>query len=219
MTCPLKAKPRWTRRKDARPQELVAAALDLFVERGYAATRLDDVAAQAGVSKGTLYLYFTNKEDLFKAVVRENVLPVLGEAEDTIRDYQGSSADLFRALMLSWWERIGSTKAAGLTKLIIAESCNFPEVAAFYHEEVISRAKALFVSMLNRGITQGEFRPIDPKHATDVVMAPMIMLMMWKHSFGACSVEPIDPAQYLDCYIELMLKGLCSSGQCGSPSA
>lgn len=219
MLCPLKAKPRWTRRKDARPQELVAAALDLFVERGYAATRLDDVAAQAGVSKGTLYLYFTNKEDLFKAVVRENVLPVLGEAEETIRAYQGPSTALFRELMLSWWERIGSTKAAGIAKLIMAESCNFPGVAAFYHEEVISRAKALLVSMLNRGIERGEFRPIDPAHATDVVMAPMIMLMLWKHSFGACSVEPIDPKQYLDCYIALMLQGLCSDGQGDLPAA
>src|ERR1700739_4507230 len=97
MNCPIsKIKGRWERRKDARPQELLAAALDLFVERGYAATRLDDIATRAGVSKGTLYLYFTNKEDLFKAVVREHLLPVLGEFEQTIDQYQGHSCDLLR---------------------------------------------------------------------------------------------------------------------------
>src|SRR6185295_498201 len=111
MSCPFK--PKWERRKDARPQELLAAALDLFVERGYAATRLEDVAAQAGVSKGTLYLYFTNKEELFKAVVRENMLPVLGEAEGIVGQYAGSSVELFREIMLGWWERIGNTKLSG----------------------------------------------------------------------------------------------------------
>src|SRR5437868_15475989 len=107
------SKPRWERRKEARPQELLAAALDLFVERGYAATRLDDVAAQAGVSKGTLYLYFTNKEELFKAVVRENVLPVLDAAQEIIDNFEGGSADLFREIMMGWWLRIGSTKLSG----------------------------------------------------------------------------------------------------------
>jgi AcrR family transcriptional regulator len=211
-SCPLKAKPRWTRRKDARPQELLAAALDLFVERGYAATRLDDVAAQAGVSKGTLYLYFANKEDLFKAVVRENVVPVLGEAEAIVSGFEGPTADLFRRIMLAWWERFGSTKAAGITKLIMAESCNFPEVATFYYEEVITRAKSLVTAMLARGVARGEFRPLDIAHAVDVVIAPMIMLMMWKHSFGACSVDPIDPHQYLECYSDLLLQGLLTDG-------
>src|SRR5947207_12072417 len=95
MECPFGMKPRWERRKEARPQELLAAALDLFVERGFAVTRLEDVAKRAGVSKGTLYLYFANKEELFKAVVRENILPVLGEAEAIIDSFEGNSMDLF----------------------------------------------------------------------------------------------------------------------------
>ncbi len=124
MQCPLKSK-RWARRKEARPQELLAAALDLFVERGFAATRLDDVAARAGVSKGTLYLYFANKEELFKAVVRENMLPVLDEAADLIQQHEGDSATLFQDIMLGWWERVGNTKVSGITKLIMAESGKF----------------------------------------------------------------------------------------------
>jgi len=218
MTSLLKSKPRWERRKDARPQELLAAALDLFVERGYAATRLDDVAAQAGVSKGTLYLYFENKEELFKAVVRENVVPILGEAEAMVDNFEGHSADLFREIILGWWERIGATKLAGITKLIMAESCNFPEVAQFYHDEVISRGHAMIIRMLERGIARGEFRDIDVSEAKDVLIAPVLMLMMWSHSFHICRTETISPERYLNSFIDLFLHGLLSDKPAPSAS-
>jgi AcrR family transcriptional regulator len=209
MNCPInKIKGRWERRKEARPQELLAAALDLFVERGYAATRLDDVAAQAGVSKGTLYLYFTNKEDLFKAVVREHLLPVLGEAEQTIDQYEGHSSDLLREFILNWWERVGDTKLSGITKLIIAESGNFPEVAQFYHDEVISRGKAMIARALERGVARGEFRNIDAGQVTQVIVSPVIMLMMWKHSSGVCQTEPVSPIVFLNTFIDLLFHGL-----------
>ncbi|WP_420476045.1 TetR/AcrR family transcriptional regulator [Noviherbaspirillum sp. ST9] len=206
MNCPLKK--RWERRKDARPQELLAAALDLFVEKGFAATRLDDVAARAGVSKGTLYLYFTNKEELFKAVVRENVVPVLGEAEGILDAYEGSTVDLFKELILGWWERIGATKLSGITKLMMAESSNFPEVAQFYHDEVIKRADAMIARLLKRGIERGEFRPLDIEHATHVVCSPMIMLMMWKHSFSTCRPQETSPEAYLNAFVDLFLHGM-----------
>lgn len=208
MECPFKNKPRWTRRKEARPQELLAAALDLFVERGYAATRLDDVASRAGVSKGTLYLYFTNKEELFKAVVRENVVPVLGEAEEMIDSYEGSSTELFREIVLGWWERIGNTKLSGITKLMMAEAGNFPEVTQFYHDEVISRGNAMIMRMLERGIERGEFRRTNVYQAMNLICASMLMLMMWKHSFSACRAEPMSPDDYLDSFIDLFLHGL-----------
>lgn len=204
--CPLK-KPRWERRKDARPQELLAAALDLFVERGFAATRLDDVAMRAGVSKGTLYLYFANKEELFKAVVRENVLPALGEAEDIVGSYEGATTELFREIVFGWWERIGATKASGISKLMLAESNNFPELARFYRDEVIARADAMIAGLIQRGISRGEFRPIDIPHATSVLCAPMLMLMLSQHSFN-CQVHPVSPQQYLETFIELFLNGL-----------
>ncbi|OWW19108.1 TetR/AcrR family transcriptional regulator [Noviherbaspirillum denitrificans] len=206
MNCPLKK--RWERRKDARPQELLAAALDLFVERGFAATRLDDVAARAGVSKGTLYLYFTNKEELFKAVVRENVVPVLGEAEGILESFEGSTVELFREMVLGWWERIGATKLSGITKLMMAESSNFPEVARFYHDEVIQRGNAMIARMLRRGVERGEFRPVDIEHATQLVCSPMIMLMMWKHSFAECRTEQFSPEAYLNSFVDLFLNGM-----------
>lgn len=207
MDLPSKNK-RWERRKDARPQELLAAALDLFVERGFSATRLDDVAARAGVSKGTLYLYFTNKEELFKAVIRENVVPVIGEAEEKMSSFEGHSAILFQELVLAWWEQIGSTKLAGITKLMMAESGNFPEVAKFYYDEVISRSHAIVGRLLERGVARGEFRAVDVKQSTQVIVAPMVMLMMWQRCFDCHSREPISPQAYLQSFIDVFLRGL-----------
>lgn len=206
MLCPFK--PRWERRKDARPQELLAAALELFVERGFAATRLDDVAKVAGVSKGTLYLYFCSKEELFKAVVRESMLPMLGEAEGMIEQFSGSSEELFRLVINTWWDKIGNTSLSGITKLIMAEAGNFPEVAKFYQEEVIDRAEKMVISMLRRGIQRGEIRQVDLEIAPRILIWPMIMLMISKHSTGVCQVAPDKLAAYLEQYIDMSLHGL-----------
>ncbi|MFZ6752473.1 TetR/AcrR family transcriptional regulator [Undibacterium sp. Dicai25W] len=206
MSCPFK--PKWERRKEARPQELLAAALDLFVERGFAATRLDDVAKAAGVSKGTLYLYFSSKEDLFKAVVRESIVPLIGEAEGMIGEFSGDSEELFRAVMTNWWQNIGTTKLSGLPKLMMAEAGNFPELARFYQEEVVNRGEKLVATMLARGMQRGEIREVDLEIDARLLIAPMLMMMMWKHSSGVCMVEKEKLGTYLEHYIEMALHGL-----------
>ena len=196
------------RRKDERPSELVAAALDLFVERGFAATRLDDVAARAGVSKGTLYLYFESKEALFKAVIEEAIVPLLASAEDVIANDQGTSIDLLRRLLNGWREQIGATRLAGVPKLIIAEARNFPAVAQYYHDAVIVRGRALLRTLLQRGIERGEFRPLDLETAIDVIYAPLMMLVVWRSSLCFCAKET-DPATYLRTHFDLLVQGLC----------
>ena len=206
MSCPFK--PRWERRKDARPQELLDAALDLFVERGFAATRLDDVAKAAGVSKGTLYLYFSSKEELFKAVVRESVVPHLGEAEGMLDQFTGDSAQLLRELITTWWDKIGNTKLSGLTKLMIAEAGNFPDLARFYQEEVIDRGEKLVSKMLERGIERGEIRQVDIEIASRILIAPILMMMLWKHSEGVCQIAPDQLGAYLEQFIDMALHGL-----------
>lgn len=208
MQCPYDTKPRWERRKEARPQELLAAALDLFVERGFASTRLEDVARQAGVSKGTLYLYFTNKEELFKAVVRDSIVPVIGAAEDSIAGFDGHSAELLRAVIGNWWQRIGATKASGIPKLMMAEAANFPDIATFYQEEVIARGTRMIAGLLERAILRGEFRPMNVEIMTQVLVAPMLMLMTWKHSVGPCDQCHLDPLAFLDAFLDMALHGL-----------
>ena len=199
---------RWTRRKEARPAELISAALDLFVERGFAATRLEDVAARAGVSKGTLYLYFPSKEDLFKAVVRGGIVPAIERAEKQFEDHRGCAGELIRQIVKGWWASVGSTRLGGIPKLMIAESGNFPELAQFYHDEVISRGHRLVAAAVQRGIDTGEFQPVDVDYAMRLVIAPLWLLTVWRFSFGQCDNQQLDPLAYLDLHVDLILRGL-----------
>ena len=204
------AAPKRERRKEARPGELLDAALDLFVEKGFSAARVDEVAARAGVSKGTLFLYFQSKEDLFKAVVRENIAKKFPTWEEEFLTFEGSSADMLRYALVSWWERIGKTRASGITKLVMSEAQNFPEIAEFYQEEVIKPGNAMIRRILNRGVQSGEFRDIDLEQAVHIIVAPMIFLMMWKHSMGACaaSAKIVDPEQFIHMQVDVLLHGM-----------
>lgn len=196
------------RRKEARPAELTAAALELFVEKGYAATRLEDVAALAGVSKGTLYLYFDSKEALFKAVVREGLLPALTEGEKLVAGFTGDSATLLREVGTGMWRLIGAQRIGGIPKLIFAEARNFPEIARFYEQEVIQRGTALIRSVVSRGVARGEFWPVDIDAAVLLVMAPVLMRMIWRHSLDICCAAGVPDETYFAEYFELMLRGL-----------
>ncbi len=197
------------RRKEARPGELLEAALDLFVEKGFAATRAEEVAVRAGVSKGTLFLYFPSKEELFKAVVRENISGRFQEWNHEFETFDGSSADMVRYCMKMWWERIGATRASGLTKLMLSEARNFPELAAFYQREVIQPAQDLIRRILQRGVDRGEFQVLDMDYALFSITAPMVFLIMMKHSMGACMPQdyPLDPERYIASQAETLLNG------------
>lgn len=201
------------RRKDARPGELMDAALSLFVEKGFAATRVEEVAQRAGVSKGTLFLYFPSKVDLFKAVVRENIAGRFAEWNTAFDTFQGSTSDMVRYCMQQWWERIGATQASGITKLVMSESSQFPEIAECYHQEVIEPGNALIRKILQRGITRGEFRPLNLDYTIYSIIAPMIFVIMWKHSMGPCcglsgSGPALDPETFVSNQADVLLRGL-----------
>jgi AcrR family transcriptional regulator len=209
------------RRKEARPGELLAAALDLFVEKGFAATRAEEVAQRAGVSKGTLFHYFPSKEELFKAVVRENISGRFQEWSHEFESFEGSTAEMVRYCMKVWWERIGATTASGLTKLIISEARNFPDIAAFYQQEVIRPGTELIRRILKRGIERGEFRELDLDYAVFSITAPMIFLIMMKHSLGACVPHeyPLDPERYVNSQADIILNGLCVRPEAAAPAS
>lgn len=206
--CPIRAKRE--RRKEARPGELLDAALDLFVEKGFAATRSEEVAIRAGVSKGTLFLYFPSKEELFKAVITENLSGRFLEWNDEFEVFEGSTPDMLRYCMNSWWERVGSTRVAGITKLMMSEGRNFPALAEFYQREVVQPGHALLRRILQRGIERREFAEVDVDHAIYLILAPMIFLMLWQHAGSAC-VDPastFDPHKYLALQTETVIRGL-----------
>nr|WP_276554100.1 TetR/AcrR family transcriptional regulator [Cupriavidus gilardii] len=196
---------------------MVAAALELFVERGYAATRLEDVAAAAGVSKGTVYLYFANKKELFKTVVRENLVPALVRGTDLVDSYEGSTPELLRELLRGWWGLIGATPVAGLTKLIMAESANFPDIARFYHEEVMVPGDELFARVLARGVARGEFRALPANPTTTLICAPLVFLMLWQRAFRIGSDVDIDPEAFLDNLLQVLLFGLTAGAARDTP--
>jgi AcrR family transcriptional regulator len=198
------------RRKEARPGELLDAALDLFVEKGFAATRAEEVAARAGVSKGTLFLYFPSKEELLKAVVQENISGRFKEWNAEFEAFEGSSADMVRYCMLVWWKRVGATKASGITKLMISEARNFPEIAAFYQREVIQPGHALFRRILERGVQRGEFRALDLDYAVYAIVGTMVFLIMTRHALGACVAgnQPLDPERYIASQVDIILHGM-----------
>ena len=199
------------RRKGARPQELLQAALLLFDQKGFAATRIDEVAQKAGVSKGTLYLYYPSKEDLFKAVVRQNLSSLIEEGQQLAASFDGSSAELLRCLMQTWWERVGNTAVAGIHKIVLAEVRNFPELAQFYTDEVITPAHRLFTGALQRGVNSGEFRELPLHEVAHALIAPLIFMALQRHSFGCCPVRggvDVDPSLMLQTHLDLVLRGL-----------
>ncbi len=198
------------RRKEARPQELLAAALALFVEKGFAPPRAVGGAARAGVSKGTLYLYYPSKDELFKAVVRENLSIHIAEGLGWLAQHKGSMAELLRKVQLEWWQRVGLGPAGGITKIMVAEARNFPELARFYMDEVIAPTHRLLGGLIERGIASGEFRPVPVNETVQVLIGPLLQMVLYEHSFGACKLHgpPLDPPAVLAVQLDLILRGL-----------
>jgi AcrR family transcriptional regulator len=198
---------RWRRRKEARPDEILAAALASFTERGFAATRLEDVAARAGISKGTLYLYFRSKEELFKAVVRATLVPNLERVETQAAGFEGPSALLLERLLLTM-AGVVSSRVGGIPKLVIAEAGNFPDLARFYLDEVVRRGLRLIATILHRGIARGEFRTVDVEHAVFCVIAPMLIAALWKNSLEPHADALLDTPALARAHLDLLLRGL-----------
>jgi AcrR family transcriptional regulator len=198
------------RRKEARPQELLDAALALFVQKGFAATRAEEVAVQAGVSKGTLYLYYPSKEELLKAVIAHYLSDRIAEGAAQTAGFSGTATELLQSILIDWWTQIYESPAAGVFKLVITEVRNFPEIASFYHREVVERGHDLLGGIVRQGIAQGEFRPVDVDHAVHSLVLPLVMICLHRHSLGACAPADwhLDGSAFIAQHVHLVLAGL-----------
>jgi AcrR family transcriptional regulator len=199
--------PKWQRRKAARPAEILAAALDLFAEKGFAGTRMDEVAERAGVTKGTVYLYFKTKDELFKAMVRAELLPNI-ERLEAAAEADVPAAVLIERLIDMWATHVVPSRAALFPKLMIAEAGNFPDLAQFYLNEVLRRGLKLLRAVLRRGIEGGEFRPFDVDNVTYCVMAPLLLAVLWRHTFEPHDDRPLDVAALARAHIDVLFHGL-----------
>jgi AcrR family transcriptional regulator len=198
------------RLKEARPQQLLDAALMLFVEKGFAATRAEEVAQRAGVSKGTLYLYYPSKEELLKAVIREHLSSRIAAGAAEAEKHRGPMADLLREVFSRWWLEVFDSPTAGVFKLIITEVRNFPDIAEFYVAEVIQPGEELIAGIVQRGIRSGEFEDLDVPCVVHSLVLPMVMLCLHKHSLGACPGhhEDFDAHAFVRAHIDLVIRGL-----------
>jgi AcrR family transcriptional regulator len=213
MTVAATASPR-QRRKDARPQELLDAALALFVERGFAATRAEEVAQRAGVSKGTLYLYYPSKEELFKAVIARFLGSRIADTAQQVEAWRGAMGPLLEGLLVQWWQQVYASPASGTFKIVVAEVRNFPEIADFYVHNVIEPGEALIGSIVQRGIDSGEFRRVDVASVVHSLVLPMVMLCVHKHALGACSMHAmhqIDGHRFIAEHVALVVRGLTAA--------
>ncbi|MEO6527363.1 MAG: TetR/AcrR family transcriptional regulator [Gemmatimonadaceae bacterium] len=204
----LVAEPRWRRLPEERPKQILDAALEVFAERGLAAARLDDIAKRAGLSKGTIYLYFANKEELFRGVVRSTVIAFIEQGEAFFE----SEPDPRRALsawMNGHWAWIRSPRFPAMHRLVNSELRDFPDLTAFYATEVVGRAHRLVCGILERGMDTGVFRRMDPLVAARMLSALLITHGTWYHqknSFKSLANIPEDVlfAQIQDFFLHAM---------------
>jgi len=204
----------WNRRKQARPGEILEAALSVFAEKGYAAARMEDIATKAGVTKGTIYLYFPSKEEVFKSLARQHVGDTLRDAIVQARDYQGSVRDFLAMMITIMSAKIESGHVAVLPKIIIAESGNFPELARFWREEVIDKALGMLSGVIASGQARGEVRAdVLPEYVARLCVAPFVMSIIWRTVIAPTDKVPFDYRKFLSLHLDVLMRGLAPEGK------
>ena len=206
---PQDAAPRWRRRAADRPREILDAALTVFVEKGFAATKLDDVAVAAGISKGLLYRYFDNKAELFKEVIRQTLVTTIRDVGDRARASENALAalDVFLQQLAAVAK---DARRSAIPKLIISESGSFPELAVFYLAEVIGPGVQQLTGLIRRGVDSGEFRKVDPELAAKSIIAPLLMSVIWRHTFARHDSKRFDADALIRQHRDILLHGLAA---------
>jgi AcrR family transcriptional regulator len=200
--------PKFQRRKEARPGEIVKAALRVFGEKGFAAARLDEIAARAGVSKGALYLYFETKEDLFRAVVTEAVVPNVARIREMMAGFQGPFPDFVSTLARLFARTATRSPFGAIAKMVIGESRNFPALARHWHEAVVAPTLSLLIGVIARAQERGEVRPGDPRLYAVQLVGPFVLAVLWRETFVPVGAEPIDLERLAEQHARTQVLGL-----------
>jgi AcrR family transcriptional regulator len=207
MTQPVRSQ-RWQRRKEARPAELLEAALDVFFEKGFAAARLEDIAARAGVSKGTIYLYFDSKDDVFEALVQAIPLPNIETLRALAADATIPADTMLRRALTFMGGVLRDERMMKFPRLIVGEGGRFPKLAESYKRQVISRGVNILSSIIERGIAEGRFREVDPKHAAFNAFSPIVFTAIWQTTFAHFDGEALNPETFIAQHIDTFLRGI-----------
>lgn len=201
------ARPR-ARRLDpeARRRAILDAALIVFAENGFAGTRMDDVAARAGVAKGTLYLYFEDKKALFQGLVHDVAEPVLGVLEERVASFEGDTRELLALVFAHLAAQAVHSPRRHLVKLMMGEGERFPELADFYYREVVSRGMGVLRTINARALERGEITSDAGLRFPQLIIAPLLVAVMWESLFARS--EPLDTTDMLMTHVDLVLRGL-----------
>jgi AcrR family transcriptional regulator len=199
------AQPKYQRRKEDRPQEIADAAFSEFAKKGYSATRIDDVARRAGVSKGLTYLYYKTKEDLFKAVVRNVVVKRVDALLDDVETTELSSEEFIRGPLLEFMKRVPGSPIAVVIRLLIAEGRRHPDLVDYYYDNVVARGLDAIRRFVARGVKRGEFKPEAAQLQPQLFLAPMMLSMIWRLVF---TEKPLDTDRLMEDQVDLLLARL-----------
>jgi len=195
------------RRKAQRPQEIIEAAFAEFSRNGYATTTLDHIAERAGVTKGTIYVYFENKEHLFISMVRELMKATLDTVQDMFERHEGSTAELLRAQFSFIYRHIvEDRRRREMVRMLIAEASRFPALADRYYEEIHQPCMELLKQAIRRGMDRGEIRRSPATECPLVIIAPIALVDLWMMMFD--DRHPLDLKAYFDAHLDLALNGL-----------
>jgi AcrR family transcriptional regulator len=200
--------PRWQRRSEDRPAEICAAALEVFAERGFAAAKLDDIARRAGVSKGPLYLYFEDKADLFRAVIRDTVAPRVAAVREMADKIELPFAQIIPMFLANFAEMATRLPVGAVAKIVIGESRNFPDLAKVWHDQVASGALSALEQLIKRAQERGEVRPGDARLMAFSLMGPMLMGVLWRETLQLAGGQPLDLAKLAAQHGETVLAGM-----------
>jgi len=200
--------PKFRRRKADRPAEIIGAALSVFAEKGFAAARLDEIAARAGVSKGALYLYFETKEDLFRAVVEQAIAPNIQAVRAMIAAHPGPFADLVRQVPDRIATLLETLPVGGVIKMVIGEAGNFPELARVWHDRLVAQALGAMCDAVAAAQARGEVRPGDPRIYALQLIAPLLVGVIWRETFVPVGAAGFDLRTVAHQHVETMLTGM-----------
>ncbi len=205
---PSGSSPKWRRRAEARPAEIVRAAYEVFSEKGFAAARLDDIAQRAGVSKGALYLYFETKQDIFAAVVKDAVAPNIGQIETFALGFPGPFEQLIRMMIPRVAELANASGMGRVVKMVIGESGNFPEIARIWHDDAVAKGLGLLTAVIERAQARGEVRPGDARNHAVSLMSPLLLGVIFRETFVPTGAKPFDIPHLMQQHLDTVLPGL-----------
>ncbi|MDR6643378.1 AcrR family transcriptional regulator [Luteibacter sp. 1214] len=182
--------PKWSRRKDARPQEIIEAAIDEFVAKGYANAKLADIARRAGVVKGTIYRYFETKADVFRAVARHLVTEHLSTIENASSSADNDVTTVLPMILSQVADRMSDPRVPGIVRMVLVEGRTFPDLAAVWHDEVIGKVAAFLTANIQRGQSTGSIREGDPALMLFSIMGPMLLGVLFRDTFPDSPLAP-----------------------------